>query len=270
MLVDTVSGVVYKKWFLSDPKVVFLLVHGLGGYSDRWNFLAEFFLEQNITSYSIELKGFGETKDLKGHIDSFEIYFKDIESLLNIIKEDLPGKKVFLVGESMGGLISFLLVGLKPDLFNGLICFSPAFQSKLKFTFLEYIKTFVFLILNPKKIVFVPFNEAMCTRDIEYQKVMEKDKREYRFATAKMLFNILIAGIWARFFKEKVRIPTLFLIASKHDSITDALAMKKVFISLSVKDKQLIEYPEMFHALSIDLDREKVFADILNWVKVRI
>ena len=36
------------------------------------------------------------------------------------------------------------------------------------------------------------------------------------------------------------------------------------------EDKQLIEYPEMFHALSIDLDREKVFADILNWVERRI
>jgi alpha-beta hydrolase superfamily lysophospholipase len=268
LIVDLKTGILYKKWPLDNPKAVFLLVHGLGGHSDRWNFLAEFFLKQNIASYSIELKGFGETKDLKGHIDSFDIYFKDIETLQNIIRSELPGKKVFIIGESLGGLISFLLSGLNPGLFNGLICISPAFKDKLKFTLLEYIKTFTFVVFNPKKAVDVHFNDAMCTRDLEYQKIMGEDNREYRFATAKMLFNILISGMRAQGFKHKIKIPTLFLIAGE-DTITDAACMNKVFASLSVSDKEIIEYPEMFHALSIDLDREKVFTDILNWVVKR-
>jgi len=270
LIIDDRSGIVYKKWPLNDPKAVFLLVHGLGGYSDRWNFLAEFFLKQNISSYSIELKGFGETKDLKGHIDSFDIYYQDIESLLNIIKKELPGKKVFIIGESMGGLIAFLLTALKPNLFDGLICFSPAFSSKLQFSLLNYLKTFAFLIFNPKKTIDVPFDDAMCTRDEDYRKVMEFDPRELRIASARLLFNILIGGIEANSLKSKINIPTLFLTADKFDTITDVEAMKKVFSGLTVKDKQLIVYPEMFHAISIDLGREKVFADILSWIDKRI
>ena len=43
-----------------------------------------------------------------------------------------------------------------------------------------------------------------------------------------------------------------------------------VFDGLPLKDKTKSEYPEMLHALSIELGREKVFADILNWLEKRI
>ena len=36
------------------------------------------------------------------------------------------------------------------------------------------------------------------------------------------------------------------------------------------KDKEMIEYPGMYHSLSIDLGREKVFEDILDWILRRI
>ena len=85
-------------------------MHGLGGYSERWKALAEFFYKRNISSYALELKGFGETSDLKGHIDSFDIYLNDIKSLQRIVAKENPEKKIFLLGESLGGLLSFLLV----------------------------------------------------------------------------------------------------------------------------------------------------------------
>jgi len=41
---------------------------------------------------------------------------------------------------------------------------------------------------------------------------------------------------------------------------------EKVFRGLKTKDKKIIMYPEMYHALSIELAREKVFEDILRWL----
>nr|MBC8428746.1 alpha/beta hydrolase [FCB group bacterium] len=54
------------------------------------------------------------------------------------------------------------------------------------------------------------------------------------------------------------------------DTLVDPKASKSVFKGLKHKDKKLIEYPEMYHALSIDIGRETVFNDILKWIVERI
>jgi alpha-beta hydrolase superfamily lysophospholipase len=63
--------------------------------------------------------------------------------------------------------------------------------------------------------------------------------------------------------------PTIFLVAGD-DSIADPVASAKLFGSVAAKDKTLIEYPDMLHALSLDLGRENVFRDILNWAEQRL
>lgn len=263
------TGIMYRKWSVIPPKVVLLLIHGLGGQSSRFEFLADFLLQNNISSYAIELKGFGETKSLAGHIDSFDNYIKDILVLCNIIHNENPKSQIFLLGESMGALIAFLGAIQKPDLFSGLICISPAFKNKLKFTFLDYIQIYLSFLYNLKKQFHVPFDSQMCTRDTAYQKIMESDPREHRRASSKLLANILIAQIRCKHFKNKIIIPVLFLLAG-NDLMVDYKASELFFNTLPTPDKGIIIYPDMFHALTIDLGREQVFDDILSWIKQRI
>ena len=269
MKTDEKTGVLYRQWEAPSAEVFFLLVHGLGGHSSRWEFLSQFLLQNRISSYAIELKGFGETKDLKGHIDSFEIYFQDLLAIRNIINQEHRGAKVFLLGESLGGLLAFLLAIRTPNLFHGLICLSPAFKGSLKSPFMDYVKVFVSMFFNPRKQFPVPFNAQMCTRDTDYQGVMDSDPREHRLATAKLLIELFLAQIRAGFLKHKLSIPTLFLTSGK-DFLVDTKAISGIFKKLVVKDKTIIDYPDMYHALPIELGREKVFADILKWAQERL
>lgn len=265
----TSSNIIYKEWKSHSPKASFLLVHGLGAYSGRWEFLANFFLENYISSYAIELRGFGRTKELKGHIDSFNVYFNDIRRLRDIIKKENPDKKVFLLGESMGAIIAFLMAISEPALFDGLICISPAFQSRLKFTALDYIKIFLTLIYSPRKQLNMPFGSEMCTQDVDYQKTMDASPLEHRLATPKLLANIALAQARAIILKNRLQTPTLFLLAGV-DKLINPGAAKRVFENLSLDDKEIKEYPNMYHALSIELGKEKVFEDILKWMEKRI
>lgn len=269
VITDKGSGIMYRKSRASPPKAVLLLIHGLGGQSSRFEFLADFLLQSNISSYAIELKGFGETKSLAGHIDSFNNYIEEILVLYNIIHSENPASPIFLLGESMGALIAFLEAIQKPDFFSGLICISPVFKSKLKFTFLDYIQIYLSFLYNLEKQFRVPFDSQMCTRDTAYQKIMESDPREHRLATSKMLANILIAQIQCRHFKGKLKMPVLFLLAG-NDLIVDYKTSELFFNTLPTPDKGIIIYPEMFHALTIDLGREQVFNNILSWIKQKI
>lgn len=269
MNIDQETGVVYRKWECSSPDAVFLLLHGLGAYSGRWVFLADFFLQHNISSYAIDFKGFGHTEELKGHIDSFQTYYNDIQSLCDIIKKEHNGKKVFLAGESMGALIAFIWMALKPHLFDGFICISPAFKSKLKFNFSDYIKIFFFLVFGSKKQFIMPFDMKMCTSDADCQKAIEEDAQEHKLATSKLLYHILLAQMRARIFKSEIKAPVLFLIPGK-DDITDSRTAEKIFEGLCAQDKQIVRYPQMRHALSVESQRQDVFEDILKWIDFRM
>ena len=261
--------ILYRQWGCSSPRAAILLVHGLGGHSNNWEFLANFLAEHGISSYSIELKGFGKTEGIKGHIDSLNTYIKDVRRLYNIIKKDHARQSVFIAGESMGGLIGFLTVIKKPRLFRGLVCISPGFASRMKFSLMEYFKMVSARFYNSRKQFVMPFTNEMCTRDPECKKIMDNDTLEHKLATPKLLQSILLGQLSSNLLKHKVRTDTLFLLAGS-DTFVSSDASKKIFKGIKFEHKEIIEYPEMRHSLTMELGREKVFSDLLRWLEKRI
>jgi alpha-beta hydrolase superfamily lysophospholipase len=263
------SDIRYREWPLLDPTAVLILVHGLGAHTERWEYLAQFFIEQNIASYAIALKGFGEAPGLEGQIDSFQVYYKELQQISSFIRSKFPNKKIFVVGESLGGLIGFLSGILIPHICDGLVCISPAFKSALKFSPLDYLKMYWALVFNASRGFPTPFSASMLTRDAEYQKKMESDPREIRTSSVELLFQIVWEQVHARWLTNRLRLPVLFQLAGS-DSVVRSDESKKVFAKIEGKDKQLIEYPGMMHALSIEVGKEKVFEDMGKWIKARL
>ena len=269
LIQDKENDIFYRRWPAREPKAVLLLVHGLGAHTGRWEFLADFFQKNNISSYALELKGFGQTQGERGDIDSLNTYFQDMRSLSDIIKRENPGKDIFLLGESMGALICFLYAALEPQAFSGLICISPAFANKLPFSLWTYLNIGLALVFNPKRHFPVTITPEMCTRDIEYQKIIDADSLDKRGATARLYWNIFKGQLKVKSLKNKITVPLLILTAGE-DTVVDSPAICKIFNSLKTKDKELINYPAMRHSLSIESGREKVFGDILRWIEERI
>jgi alpha-beta hydrolase superfamily lysophospholipase len=266
---DLQSGIIYRSWQSSEAQAALLLVHGLGAHSGRWSAFAEFLSSHNFSAYALELKGFGATPDLRGHIESFDIYFQDILALRKIIEKENPGKKIFLAGESFGGLLSFSAVLKNQRSFDGLILFSPAFNIKMQVSLWSYLQVLMHFFINPRKQFKAQLASSMITRDPEYQKQIDTDTNESRVVSAKFMANYFLAENVARKFRDKWSTPILFLIAGE-DKIVKPEETKRIFRWLDCRDKEMIKYPEMFHALSIDLGKEQVFVDILKWLKDRV
>jgi alpha-beta hydrolase superfamily lysophospholipase len=266
---DLQSGILYRHWQPPEAQASLLLVHGLGAHSGRWEALAEYFSRNKFNSYALELKGFGATSGLKGHVESFAEYYQDISALRKIIEKENPGKKIFLLGESFGGLLSFLFCIKSPKVFNGLILMAPAFSIKMQVSIWTYLQVFLHLFINPKKHFKAQLTSAMCTRDIDSRKRIDADSLESRVVTAKFTVNYFLAETEARKSRAKWSIPALFLVAGE-DKIVNPQETKRIYRWLDAQDKELIKYPEMYHALSIELGKEQVFEDILKWLKQRL
>ena len=246
----------YRQWVVPEPVAVFLLVHGIGAHCERWEAMAGFFAGKRISSYAIDCP---KPEDYNGNI----------LRLRETIAKNNPEKKIFLIGESLGAVISFLLVSRHPELFDGLVCFSPAFSSKLKLPAVDYLKILASLIYNPKKEFSLPFDSTMCTRDIVYRNKMEADQGESRRASSQSIAGVFLYQILASVSAKTMTSPVLFLIAGD-DKIAESARSAAIFKRIRAGDKTFIEYPSMYHSLSIELGKEKVFDDLLRWIEKRI
>jgi alpha-beta hydrolase superfamily lysophospholipase len=269
LIYDKEKGIHYRRWVPPDPRVVMVLVHGLGAHSERWRCMAEFMFSRGVASYALELKGFGEANGIEGHVDSLDVYFDEISALSGLASLENPGKKVFIAGESLGGLIALLAESKRPGGHSGLICISPAFKSRMTLKAREYALLVLAIIFAPRKYFKLPFDSSMCTRDEVMRKNIEADHREHRTATARLLWEILCAQVLASFAARRIGEPLLFLQAGE-DKLVDPSSTRQVFAMIGATDKKFIEYPGMYHSLTIDYGREQVFKDIFEWVEGRI
>jgi len=110
------------------PRERALYVHGLGGASTNWTDLAAL-LAVRFDGWAVDLPGFGRSQppprgrySIRGHVRAV------IDVLEHIVEQpgDGAGRPVHLVGNSLGGLVSVLVAGRRPDLVASLTLISPA------------------------------------------------------------------------------------------------------------------------------------------------
>ncbi len=258
----------YREWNCPQPRAVVILVHGLGGYSGRFFELGPYLAKSGLQVYAIELKGFGESRSTKGHIDNFREYTKELKSLVETAKKMHSGKKIFIFGESMGGLITLDFAVHHQGIIDGIILISPAVKDKMPYTLKQRADVFRAALFDPMKFFPAGFKAELFTRDPVMVKRINNDPLEVRNLTAKFFLSILKAIIFVNMKPRAIKLPVLMLLAGK-DKMISAEAAEAYFKKMRSKDKEIKWYPEMYHALYVDKDREAVFRDIVSWINKR-
>jgi pimeloyl-ACP methyl ester carboxylesterase len=92
-----------------------LFVHGGGGHSHWWSFLAPFF-SKHFKVAAVDLSGMGES----GHRADYSAEIRSTE-LLKVIEDANLGENVFVIGHSFGGLTATKFAQMYGKSINGLI-----------------------------------------------------------------------------------------------------------------------------------------------------
>jgi alpha-beta hydrolase superfamily lysophospholipase len=268
MLKSYDGKVFYREWNCVGPKAVIILVHGMGGHSGRFFEMGPYLARAGLQIYAIEQKGHGESPSIKGHILNFKLYTEDLKGMVLHARKQHPGKKIFVFGESMGGLIAIDFALHYQRLVDGLILMSPAIKEKLPMSFPRRFEIFINAIFNPMKYFSAEFDASIFTRDKLMVKRINSDQLEARCFTARFYISILKAITYVNMHPKRIKKP-VFMILGGQDLMIDAKAGEKYFGKMSSVDKTLKWYPDMYHALYIDKDRETVFKDMIEWVGKR-
>jgi alpha-beta hydrolase superfamily lysophospholipase len=108
------------------PRAALAMVHGLGEHVGRYADLHRALLAAGFAVGAADLRGFGRSPGVRGHVDTWDDYRADAAAIVTLAGSLAPGRPIFLFGHSMGGLIVLDLALRRPHGLSGVIASGPA------------------------------------------------------------------------------------------------------------------------------------------------
>jgi len=212
-----------------------------------------------------DLRGFGRSEGIRGHIPSLEAYFDDIDLFLAEITRQYPEIPLFLYGNSMGGLLVLAYTPIRKPANAGVIATAPGLISAIEKQKGKVILAKVMGKLIPTLSKDSRLETSFAWRDPKAIKNYIHDPLVHRRVTASWGLSMLEAMRLA--FKNASSFPSpLLLMHGTKDEIAYPIGSQK-FADLAPKDKVTLKMWEGFpHVLHEDPEKAEVFNVMIDWL----
>lgn len=260
----------YQSWAPDGvPIAVLLVVHGLAEHSGRYSNLVNYFVPKGYTIYSFDLRGHGKSEGKRGYVERFSYYLDDVKTYYDKVVQENKNTKIFMVGHSMGGTIATAYTIKHQSELNGLILSGAALKAGASVTKAAMLMAKVLSFLMPKMGV-TTLDASAVSRDKAVVEAYINDPLNYTGKISARLGAELLNEIQ----QLPAKIPELSLpILIMHgtaDRLSDPASSKTLFEGVSSKDKTLKLYEGFYHEIFNDPERQQVFLDMENWLKLHV
>ena len=269
--IDTFDGLklYYEKWTVDNPKATIVVVPGFAEHSGRYHHVAEFFSNHNFNVYVITMRGHGKSEGDRAFVKNFDNFTEDLKYFINYVKKENSVEKVFLFGHSMGGLI-VLRYGIKyPNDLIGVISSGAALRVSANVSPVLKAMAKVLSKIAPKMKVKGSVNPNYLSHDKKIVDEYISDPYVFKFITARLGAEMMAKGDETLSVASSFKVPLLAL-AGEEDKLVDIGGIREFYERVENKDKKLIVYPKMYHEIFNEIEKEKVFNDVLDWLNAHL
>jgi alpha-beta hydrolase superfamily lysophospholipase len=89
-----------------EPRATVVLAHGASEHSGRYEHVARAFNDRGYSLWALDHRGHGRSGGRRAYIERFDYLIADLRSLIERAATELPDRKPFLLGHSMGGCVA--------------------------------------------------------------------------------------------------------------------------------------------------------------------
>jgi len=259
----------YQAWRPDgETKAALAVVHGYGEHSGRYLNPVNYFVPRGYALYAFDLRGHGKSAGQRGHINRFDEYLSDTDTFLKLVREQQPGRKVFLLGHSLGGLIVAAYAEDHPGELPGLIMSSAFLQFKLKVPGWKMALARTLSNLMPTFTMTNDVPAAHLSHDSALVAAYDVDPLNHHVATARWGTQVIAAQTRTLDRAGEVTIPVLVLYAGA-DQIADPEGSALFFERVKLTDKAVHRYDGYYHEIFNEMDKDTVFRDLEVWLAMR-
>ena len=259
------NGIYYRQWPAAEPKSVVMLVHGLGEHCERYGALAKALNMAGYALCALDLPSHGQSDGIRGHIDTFDDYQSAVSSLHSKVKEWYPSKDVFLLGHSMGGLVStrFLLDHqnlFKGALLSGALIESPQAPPSWQIGIMKIISA-----VAPKTKMLELDGSAVSRDPNEVEKYMNDPLVSKDKLSARLLVEMFKTMYECKTRAAEITLP-IRIMHGGSDVMTAPSGSKFLHENISSTDKEIEIYAGLFHEIFNEPEAETIYQDVIAWL----
>ncbi len=238
-----------------------VLVHGLGEHSGRYERLTRNLLENSFNVLRFDLRGHGRSEGRRGDIKTFEDYLCD----LDIALKEIEGKRFHLIGHSMGGLIVLKYALKNPERLKSVVASAPLLGLSFSPNPLKLFLGKLLYRIAPFVAMSNEIDPKALSHDEDVVQEYIRDPLVHRKITVRWFFETMKAMEEVNRSAQNLKVPVLLLHGSE-DRLTDPNATM-AFYEKVPSDKEIHIYDGYYHEPFNEKDNEKVFEDLLRWLK---
>lgn len=262
------NKIYYKIDKIEKPKASILINHGFAEHLGRYDYLANKLNESGYSVYRYDLRGHGRSGNSKGHIDSYKDYLEDSEEMIELMQSN-GEKDIFMLGHSMGSLITFLYGVKFPDILKGQVLSGAAVgelpsASGSKGTLIKFGNKFF-----KNKMIKNPVSNDICS-DPQVVKEYNEDPLVLKEAEMNLYVEFLVNATNYAIKQMKDYKYPCFIVHGEDDKIVPKEIAINLYNAISSKDKTIKIYEDLYHEILNEKEKDSVISDIVDWLNNRI
>jgi alpha-beta hydrolase superfamily lysophospholipase len=251
---------------VGNPKALVIVVHGISEHIGRYEHVIDFLSKAGYEVYGLDHRSHGKSDGkIRIHTDTHTRFVEDLKQFYDSIKAKHPDKKIFLLGHSMGSLISLQFVLAYPKTLAGLVVTGTATDvgssvSSVLRNLGNFINRFA-----PQTPLSPPLGVEGLTNDPDMQAKWRADTLTYKGATRISMGKFIIETgekIQAR--AKEITLPIMFM-HGESDILTPISGSHIMYERVGSSDKTIHTYPNMQHEIMNEVERNKVLQTIVDW-----
>jgi acylglycerol lipase len=254
-----------RKNLVKKPLAVVIIVHGICEHSGRYDHVASNFNKLGYSVYRFDLHGHGRSGGERAFVDDLQVLIDDAECVVDLARKENPDVPLFMLGHSMGGLISAIYGVKNPGKLKGQVLSGAPVIS------LPAVKGLQSFDYNAQAHSPIPNSLSnVVSRDPKVVEDYANDPLVLKEFTMKLMGEVFIKGSnWIMENMASYSYPCLILHGSA-DQIVPPEASKYFNEHIGSKDKEMKIYDGLFHEILNEPEKKMVMDDINKWIKARI
>lgn len=248
-----------------DSRADVVVLHGYGEHADRYRHVAKRLAADGYDVHLPDHRGHGRSGGRFGYVDRFDALVRDAEYLVDQVRAQGGGRPLFVLGHSMGGLATLLLLARGEARVDAAVT-TGAFVEPgggIPDVMVEVAKWLGRVMpLLPMQSV-----DASCiSRDPAVVEAYLTDALVYSGkVAARTGSELLHAQARLREAAPKIDQP-LLMLHGEADALAEPRGSSAIYEAAGSTDKTLRFYPGLFHEIMNEPEQDDVLDDIVAWL----